>query len=55
MNNKVTEEESNKTCGFKRGLEAERILGSADDNGELVYLMQWWVVARYPCYSSINN
>ncbi|KAL6266976.1 chromobox protein homolog 5 [Pogonomyrmex barbatus] len=27
--------------GFKRGLEADKILGSADDNGELMYLMQW--------------
>ena len=55
MNNKkkVTEVENGKTCGFKRGLEAERILGSADDdNGELMYLMQWWVMQKYPCLSS---
>ncbi|KAG5314018.1 CBX5 protein, partial [Acromyrmex insinuator] len=27
--------------GFKRELEADKILGSADDNGKLMYLMQW--------------
>ncbi|XP_011157209.1 chromobox protein homolog 5 isoform X4 [Solenopsis invicta] len=27
--------------GFRRGLEADKILGSADDNGELMYLIQW--------------
>lgn len=37
----VTEDDKNKTDGFKRGLEADKILGSADDNGELMYLMQW--------------
>lgn len=45
MNNqkKVTEDDKIRTDGFKRGLEADKILGSADDNGELMYLMQWWV------------
>ncbi|XP_011257164.1 uncharacterized protein LOC105251798 [Camponotus floridanus] len=47
MNNKkrVIEDDKNRmiqrTDGFKRGLEADKILGSADDNGELMYLMQW--------------
>ncbi|KAG5325339.1 CBX5 protein, partial [Pseudoatta argentina] len=27
--------------GFKRELEADKILGSADDNGKLMYLIQW--------------
>lgn len=35
------EQIKNQSDGFKRGLEAEKILGSADDNGELMYLMQW--------------
>ncbi|KAM0728277.1 Chromobox protein-like protein 1 [Formica fusca] len=38
---KVTEDDKIRTDGFKRGLEADKILGSADDNGELMYLMQW--------------
>ncbi|EZA47361.1 Chromobox protein-like protein [Ooceraea biroi] len=29
--------------GFRRGLDAEKIIGAADDNGVLMYLMQWWV------------
>jgi len=37
--------------GFKRGLEADKILGSADDNGELMYLIQWCVI----CPSIIRN
>lgn len=47
MNNKkrVIEDDKSRmiqrTDGFKRGLEADKILGSADDNGELMYLMQW--------------
>lgn len=48
MNNKTKiieiDEQSklkNITNGFKRGLEADKILGSADNNGELMYLMQW--------------
>ncbi|XP_072763145.1 chromobox protein homolog 5-like isoform X2 [Anoplolepis gracilipes] len=44
MNNKkkvTSEEVKNRSDGFKRGLEADKILGSADDNGELMYLMQW--------------
>ncbi|XP_029176865.1 THAP domain-containing protein 2-like [Nylanderia fulva] len=32
---------NDRTNGFTRGLEADKILGSADDNGELMYLMQW--------------
>jgi len=35
------EDNNSRTQGFKRGLEAHRILGSADDNGELMYLIQW--------------
>ncbi|KYN05190.1 Chromobox protein like protein 1 [Cyphomyrmex costatus] len=27
--------------GFQRNLEADKILGTADDNGKLMYLMQW--------------
>ncbi|KYQ59990.1 Heterochromatin protein 1 [Trachymyrmex zeteki] len=27
--------------GFERELEADKILGSADDNGKLMYLIQW--------------
>ncbi|XP_050461581.1 chromobox protein homolog 1-like [Cataglyphis hispanica] len=38
---KVPEDDIIRTDGFKRGLEADKILGSADDNGELMYLMQW--------------
>ncbi|EGI66265.1 Chromobox protein-like protein 5 [Acromyrmex echinatior] len=31
--------------GFKRELEADKILGlSADDNGKLMYLIQWYVI-----------
>jgi len=47
MNNKkrVIEDDKSRmiqrTDGFKRGLEADKILGSAEDNGELMYLMQW--------------
>ena len=43
MNNeeRIIEDDKNRTDGFKRGLEADKILGSADDNGELMYLMQW--------------
>lgn len=40
---KTMEGDDGKAQGFKRGLEADKILGSADDNGELMYLMQWWV------------
>ena len=38
---KIIEIYKNRANGFKRGLEADKILGSADDNGELMYLMQW--------------
>ncbi|KYN15250.1 Chromobox protein like protein 5 [Trachymyrmex cornetzi] len=27
--------------GFERELEADKILGSANDNGKLMYLIQW--------------
>lgn len=37
------ESDDSKAQGFKRGLEADKILGSADNNGELMYLIQWWV------------
>lgn len=38
---KAMEDDDSGTQGFKRGLEADKILGSADDNGELMYLIQW--------------
>lgn len=42
MNNrKKAMEDDDKMQGFKRGLEADKILGSANDNGELMYLIQW--------------
>jgi len=34
-------EDNSREQGFKRGLEADKILGSADDNGKLMYLIQW--------------
>ncbi|XP_011695330.1 PREDICTED: chromobox protein homolog 1 [Wasmannia auropunctata] len=43
MNNKrkTMEDDGSRALGFKRGLEADKILGSANDNGELMYLIQW--------------
>ncbi|XP_011874432.1 PREDICTED: chromobox protein homolog 5 isoform X1 [Vollenhovia emeryi] len=41
MSNKKQATEDDKVQGFKRGLEADKILGSADDNGDLMYLIQW--------------
>ncbi|XP_077279574.1 chromobox protein homolog 5-like [Temnothorax americanus] len=41
MNNGKRAMEDDDDRGFKRGLEADKILGSADDNGELMYLIQW--------------
>ncbi|RLU20738.1 hypothetical protein DMN91_007351 [Ooceraea biroi] len=42
MNNKKKIVEDNcKMHGFRRGLDAEKIIGAADDNGVLMYLMQW--------------
>jgi len=45
MNNKkkIAEDNNSRVHGFKRGLDAEKIIGTADDNGVLMYLMQWWV------------
>jgi len=45
MNNKkkIAEDNSSRLHGFKRGLDAEKIIGMADDNGVLMYLIQWWV------------
>jgi hypothetical protein len=45
MNNKkkIAEDNNSRVHGFKRGLDAEKIIGMADDNGVLMYLMQWWV------------
>ncbi|KAG5347670.1 CBX5 protein, partial [Acromyrmex charruanus] len=36
-----TMKDDSRVQGFKRELEADKILGSADDNGKLMYLMQW--------------
>ncbi|XP_011874434.1 PREDICTED: chromobox protein homolog 5 isoform X2 [Vollenhovia emeryi] len=36
MSNKKQATEDDKVQGFKRGLEADKILGSADDNGDLM-------------------
>ncbi|XP_018052920.1 PREDICTED: uncharacterized protein LOC108690243 [Atta colombica] len=36
-----TMKDDSRIQGFKRELEADKILGSADDNGKLMYLMQW--------------
>ncbi|KYN05191.1 Chromobox protein like protein 1 [Cyphomyrmex costatus] len=36
-----TMKDDNSIQGFKRELEVDKILGSADDNGKLMYLMQW--------------
>lgn len=46
MNNreKMIEDDDDRAQGFRRGLEADKILGSADNNGELMYLIQWWVI-----------
>ncbi|XP_024867512.1 chromobox protein homolog 5-like [Temnothorax curvispinosus] len=41
MNNRKRAMEDDDGRGFERGLEADKILGSADDNGELMYLIQW--------------
>ncbi|KAH0950708.1 hypothetical protein HN011_001861 [Eciton burchellii] len=43
MNNKkkIAEDNNSRVHGFKRGLDAEKIIGMADDNGVLMYLMQW--------------
>lgn len=41
MNREKIIEDDDRVQGFKRGLEADKILGSADDNGELMYLIQW--------------
>lgn len=51
MNNKkkIMEDNNCKMHGFRRGLDADKIIGAADDNGVLMYLMQWWVKA------SLNN
>ncbi|XP_028048263.1 chromobox protein homolog 1 isoform X2 [Monomorium pharaonis] len=38
---KQTIQADDRPLGFRRGLEADKILGSADDNGELMYLIQW--------------
>lgn len=40
-NTKKTMEDDSRAQGFKRGLEADKILGAADNNGELMYLIQW--------------
>ncbi|KAG5347638.1 CBX5 protein, partial [Acromyrmex charruanus] len=40
-NKKKTMEDNDREQGFKRGLEADKILGSAVDNGKLMYLIQW--------------
>ncbi|KYN15246.1 Chromobox protein like protein 5, partial [Trachymyrmex cornetzi] len=40
-NKKKTMEDNSRKQGFKRGLEADKILGSAEDNGKLMYLIQW--------------
>lgn len=56
MNNKrKTMEEDSRTQGFKRGLEADKILGSADDNGELMYLIQWWVIRALVTRNAFNS
>lgn len=44
---KMIEDDNDRVQGFKRGLEADKILGSADDNGELMYLIQWWVICLF--------
>lgn len=44
---KIIENDDDKAQGFERGLEAHKILGSADDNGELMYLIQWWVICLF--------
>lgn len=58
MNNKKKiEDDNNEMHGFKRGLDAEKIIGTADDNGILMYLMQWWVKAipYSPIFRSIET
>jgi len=51
VENETMENDDDISQGFKRGLEADKILGSADDNGELMYLIQWCVI----CSSIIRS
>jgi hypothetical protein len=38
---KKGKKEDNKTRGFDRGLEVERILGATDTSGDLMFLLKW--------------
>ena len=44
MSRQTRKSEIEKPIGFKRQLEADKILGATDCNGELMFLMKWYSI-----------